>query len=171
MFSITQYVVVFARWLSAHVYFRLKKRLGASLAVTVVCSRSLNGIMEGGLILSGWLCPLMERSQTLVTSNNSWGLGSLILPLLLINNWSFVSFRASSDPSCSLFHLLNAIRNHTGFLAECWLWCKENGPYFLTFLLPSMSWVKRRLCQTNVISFCASGPGYMVVGGGEWTVG
>ena len=44
-------------------------------------------------------------------------------------------------------------------------------PYFLAFLMPKHGLVKRALCQTNVISFCASGAGYLVVGGGEWTLG
>ena len=73
-------------------------------------------------------------------------------------------FPGIGSPACSLLHLL--LRNRTGFAAECLGSDAENGVLF-PYIFNAKAWAgERGLCQTNVISFCARGAGYLALGGG-----
>ena len=62
------------------------------------------------------------------------------------------------------------LRNHTGFAAECFGYDAKKTVLF-PYIFNAKAWVsKKRIMPNQCYFLCASGAGYMVVGGGCWRV-
>ena len=142
--------------------------------MTVVCSDAewdygrRSDLIQSGCLSSWWVVPRLWWPQII-----PWGLGSWVIPTTFTNKYLilcvFLGIKWSSVFSVSLIKCCS--ETTLGLLQSALAMMQRKRPYFLAFLMPKHGLVKRGLCQTNVISFCASGAGYLVVGGGEWTVG
>lgn len=73
-------------------------------------------------------------------------------------------FLGLGRPAYSLLHL--PLRNHAGCAAEC-LGSDAEKTVLFPYMFNAKAWAgERGLCQTNVISFCARGAGYLALGDG-----